>query len=249
MSASRIIRPVPGRPVFEGLPQRHYRVIEADPNWTYEAYSSKGDGTRSASAHYDVDGVDKICALPVGELAHPEGCHLFLWTTWPNLPQAFQVAAAWGFEYSASGFVWVKTRPGYRGKTIDLREDIFMGLGHTTRKNTEPCLLFRKGAPRRRTKDVRELVIGPEDDDAVVGDGADWPPIWSPLGRHSAKPAEIYCRVEAYSEGPYLTLYSRTTPKGWDAWGFEAGRFDGGQLGRPAKVLGAEGLPLFGRVA
>jgi N6-adenosine-specific RNA methylase IME4 len=54
--------------------------------------------------------VEDICALPVSKLAH-ENSHLHLWTTNAFLQEAFQVMAAWGFEYK-SCFVWVKPQMG-----------------------------------------------------------------------------------------------------------------------------------------
>jgi N6-adenosine-specific RNA methylase IME4 len=39
--------------------------------------------------------------------------------------------------------------------------DLHIGMGHTTRKGTEPCLLARRGHPRRLAKDVREVILAP----------------------------------------------------------------------------------------
>jgi hypothetical protein len=44
--------------------------------------------------------LDAIKALPVADFAAPNGW-LFLWTTWPMLMNAGDVAKAWGFTYAA----------------------------------------------------------------------------------------------------------------------------------------------------
>jgi N6-adenosine-specific RNA methylase IME4 len=75
-----------------------------------------------------------LAALPVKELAAPTGCHLFLWTSGPFLPQALRLIEAWGFKYSTRAFTWLKT---------------------------EIVLLARRGNCRRRRKDVRELILAP----------------------------------------------------------------------------------------
>jgi N6-adenosine-specific RNA methylase IME4 len=42
----------------------HYKVIYADPPWTFATYSKKGKG-RSAEAHYDTMTLADIKALPL----------------------------------------------------------------------------------------------------------------------------------------------------------------------------------------
>jgi N6-adenosine-specific RNA methylase IME4 len=141
-----------------------------------------------------------IKALPVGKIAGPD-CWLMLWTTGPHLPQALEVMDAWGFRYSSVGFVWVKLRRGYRQSLLGiLPSDIAMGLGFTTRKACEPCLLGRRSNPRRLRNDVRDV-------------------IHAPVREHSRKPDEFYERVEQFAPGPYLNLFARERRQGWDAWG------------------------------
>ena len=84
----------------------HYRVIYADPPWTFSTYSRKGKG-RSAEAHYDCMTLSDIKALPVAEWASDD-CVLLLWATDPLLEKAFDVIRAWGFTYKTVGFYWVK---------------------------------------------------------------------------------------------------------------------------------------------
>jgi N6-adenosine-specific RNA methylase IME4 len=87
-------------------PPGGFRVVYADPPWTFATYSDRGKG-RSAEAHYDCLSLDRICALPVKEWA-AEDALLLLWTTDPLLPQALRVVEACGFAYKTVGFYWVK---------------------------------------------------------------------------------------------------------------------------------------------
>jgi N6-adenosine-specific RNA methylase IME4 len=98
--------------VFDHLPRNRYRVIYADPPWTFETYSEKGKD-RSPERHYRVMTLNDIKALPVRKLA-ADDCVLFLWTTWPHLWQAREVIEAWGFTYRTLGFVWVKLNPSQK---------------------------------------------------------------------------------------------------------------------------------------
>ncbi len=111
---------------------KHYKVIYADPPWTFATYSRKGKG-RSAEAHYDCMSLADIKALPVAEWAAGD-CVLLLWTTDPLLEKALEIIRAWGFTYKTVGFYWAKlNRPeiSYNDRSF------FTGLGFWTRANPE----------------------------------------------------------------------------------------------------------------
>jgi N6-adenosine-specific RNA methylase IME4 len=187
-------------------PRRDYRVILADPPWTFGTWSDKGKG-RSAEAHYDTMTLEGIKALPVARWAAQDAI-LFMWATDPLLDRALEVIRAWGFTYKTVGFYWAKLSKG-TGRLLLTEADFFTGMGFWTRANPEPCLLATKGQPKRRSGAVRKLVIAPRRE-------------------HSRKPDEVQERIEQLVEGPYLEMFARTTRPGWDAWGMQAGLFDNG---------------------
>ena len=200
--------------VFAGLEARGYRALMCDPPWHFRARTalqmSNWTSRRDAEKHYRVMGVDDISSLPVASLVDPAGCHLFLWTTGPCLPQAFEVIKAWGFRYSAVAFTWVKLKKSYDAHQLrclpTAEADLHVGLGLTTRKNAEFCLLARRGNCKRESKKVREIIM-------------------SPVREHSRKPDEAYARVMEYCAGPYLEMFARTQRPGWTCWGNEVERF------------------------
>ena len=51
--------------------------------------------------------IEDLCALPVADLAAPDSA-LFLWATFPQLPEALRLIEAWGFTYKSVAFVWLK---------------------------------------------------------------------------------------------------------------------------------------------
>ena len=170
----------------------HYRVIYADPPWSFATYSRKGKG-RSAEAHYDCMGLDEIKVTPVADWAAGD-CALFLWATDPLLPRALEVIAAWGFIYKTVAFTWVKTTKDGTGFPI--------GCGFWTRANPELCLLATRGRPQRISRSVRQLILAPR-------------------RAHSRKPDEVYERIESLVPGPYLELFARRRRLGWESWGQE----------------------------
>jgi N6-adenosine-specific RNA methylase IME4 len=112
-----------------------------------------------------------------------------------------------GLKYSGIAFTWVKTLRSRADMLFITKQDFHVGLGYTTRKNTELCLLARKGSPKRVSRSVRELII-------------------APVREHSRKPDEVYDRIEAYIPGPYLELFARRTRHNWTAWGNQTNKFD-----------------------
>lgn len=88
------------------LPSDKYRVVYADPPWSYG--NTMPDYMGVQDDHYPTMTMREICALPVREMVE-DNAVLFLWVTSPILPESFDVVRAWGFEYKAS-FVWDKVK-------------------------------------------------------------------------------------------------------------------------------------------
>jgi len=182
-----------------------YKILYADPPWQYN--DSKGNDPKMGGITYDTMPTEKICELPVSGLA-AKNAALFMWATWPMLEEAFKVIEAWGFQYKNAAFVWVKQNP--RGSHPELFEvpaesrfNLYCGLGHYTRGNTEPCLLALRGSMERKDATVRQ-------------------PIIHPVMKHSRKPSETRNRIVRLFGGlSRVELFAREAPKGWDVWGNE----------------------------
>ncbi len=194
---------------FSAVPRKHYGLIYGDPAWRFKSYAPpKADakGRRDAERHYPTMSVEEIRAMPVREVA-AKNCHLIMWCSWPFLEIGLGVMKAWGFKYSSSFKVWAKLKKSFP-KTkafIQNPDDFHTGTGHTTRKNTEFCLLGRRGSPPRIDRSIRELIV-------------------SPVREHSRKP-DIHSEIVRYAGGPYLEMNARTQIPEWDQWGNEVGKF------------------------
>jgi N6-adenosine-specific RNA methylase IME4 len=180
-----------------------YRCIVVDPPWP-----QKGGGTLqgregwhdsngpSLPMKYGTMSLADIHALNVPALAHPDGCHLYLWTTNGFLRDAFDVLTAWGFTYSTT-LVWAKNPMGG-------------GLGGAYGISTEYCLYARRG---------NLPALG-----RVRGSWFNWKRPYDERGkpRHSAKPGDFYRLIEKVSPGPRMDMFARRAWPGWDAWGDQA---------------------------
>lgn len=91
------------------FPDGQYRVIYADPPWSYSD-GRTGDGMTATGAlhHYPTMSLAELKALDVAGIAAPDSV-LFLWATSPLLPDALELASAWGFRYRAC-FIWDKVK-------------------------------------------------------------------------------------------------------------------------------------------
>ena len=202
---------------FGLLSEHHYGAIALDPPWQFRGYVKAGVPQRAAKQHYPTMSFDELAALPVSRLAKNDAA-MFMWGIGSHMPQALALADHWGFTFSSKAFCWAKTRKTANDNLWDfvddrkfpkIQDDLFwhMGLGHTTRKNSEDCWLFRKGNPKRVSKGVRELIV-------------------APLREHSRKPDEFFDRAEALYAGPYCELFSREPRKGWSSWGNQMETFN-----------------------
>lgn len=173
-----------------------YRTIVADPPW--EITMKMGAGGRRARATevpYEMQTLEWIKALPVGDLAHPDGAHLYLWLTRELFREGIgaEIARAWGFR-PVSEVIWGLRNPGMGG---------FCGNGH------EPVLLASRGdLPWPKDK----LPQGVEF----------WRQAYLHGKVHSAKPEAFLDHVCEWSPEPRVELFARRARFGWDYWGNES---------------------------
>jgi site-specific DNA-methyltransferase (adenine-specific) len=171
--------------------QKKYNIIYADPPWKYKTDVSK---------HYETVPIKDIYTFPIDQI-EAENCALFLWVTFPILPQALETVQKWGFRYVTVAFNWIKINKN--------KKTPFVGLGNWTRANAEICVLGIKGKLKRRSNRVSQIVL-------------------SPLREHSRKPDEIRDKiVELMGDLPRIELFARQGAKGWDCWGNETKKFGG----------------------
>jgi N6-adenosine-specific RNA methylase IME4 len=173
------------------FPNKKYSIIYADPPWSYADRSCNGN----AAAHYSTMSIEDIKRLPISEICNDD-CVLFMWATYPLLPEALETVASWGFKFKSIAFQWVKQNKSGNG--------FFYGLGRWTRGNTEPCLLAVRGKPKRISASVHQLIV-------------------SPIRGHSQKPIEARDKiVQLMGDVPRIELFARDSAIGWDCWGDQA---------------------------
>jgi N6-adenosine-specific RNA methylase IME4 len=179
------------------LPAGQYRTILIDAPWRFFNWSAKGEEKNPVS-QYECLTMDQIRALPIRDLAHPDGCVIVSWATAPLLPEQIGILKDWGFDYSSMG-AWPK-----RSKT---GRTWAFGTGYRFRSAVEPFLLGTVNDPPLLARNVRNLLEGN-------------------VRAHSQKPDSQYAMCEALGAGPRCELFARVAWPGWDAWGNDLGKFD-----------------------
>ena len=177
-----------------------FRTILVDPPWQYENFSSKAHG--AAVSHYNGMTQAELEALPVAAVAEKNAA-LLMWGTWPKLPEMIPIIEAWGFRY-VTGFPWVKMARDAAPRR---------GIGWHSYGCSEFVLIGVRGT--RMTPAIADRQVGI---------------VFSPIGRHSAKPEQQYEFAEAYG-GPFLEMFARPEPAGLfpprEGWTFIGSGVDG----------------------
>lgn len=203
---------------LELRPAGGFSLIMADPPWSFDNYSAKGE-SKNPKAHYQCMDTDWIKLLPVSALA-AQDCLLWLWAINPMLPHALDTLYAWGFEFKTAG-TWVKrTKHG---------KDAF-GTGYVLRSSNEPFLIGAIGKPRT-TRSTRSTLPTYSAGLQPIATGGDWPieniTIEGVVRQHSQKPDEAFSAAEELMpDVQRIELFSRTTRPKWSAWGNQLGLLD-----------------------
>ena len=128
------------------------------------------------------------------DLAAPDSA-LFLWATFPQLPEALRLIEAWGFTYKSVAFVWLKKNK----RRI---------AGFT-------ALASGQGAMQKsacwQPRDIRSGRL-------PTSINSSFPR----LKPNSKKPDEARAKIiSLMGDLPRVELFARQTPPGWAVWGNE----------------------------
>jgi len=102
-------------------PSGSFRCIVIDPPWRYKttmavtgnALGRTKQNGRSGTVYATMT-IGDVAALPVGDLLHPEGTHVYLWTTNTHLEHAWGIMRGWGVEPKQL-LTWCKRPKGMIG--------------------------------------------------------------------------------------------------------------------------------------
>lgn len=178
--------------LIASLPIESVDFVHSDPPWAYSKAAPPGHGrVGQVGEHYEGVPTDAIARTICSAAPKAKAdAYLALWCTWPMLEQ-------WILEHAAARPLktprqslprWEQLTGGSWGKTDNRR-----GIGHHLLGDTEPLLVYRRGAPRPQPP-------GPISND------------WrAPRRTHSAKPVEVLAKLVRWACPPgglVLDLYA-----------------------------------------
>lgn len=174
------------------LPSDKYRILYADPPWSYgnSGIIGETDHYGHVGRHYPSMTISELCAMGDQIKAIVESdAVMFMWVTSPLLEECFPVIRAWGFKYKTS-FVWDKVKHNF---------------GHYNSVRHEMLLVCTRGSCTPDNSKLYDSVQTIERSDT-----------------HSEKPAEFRDIIDdLYPTGKRLELFARQSVNGWSGWGNE----------------------------
>ena len=184
-----------------------YSLIYADPPWSFEVYDKDSGLDKSPDVHYRTMKTNEIIDLPTSDMAAKDAL-LAMWVYDPMLPDALQIANAWGFKFITVLFRWIKTTDDQL-RMFDPTPKVAFGTGYHTRGGgCEEVWLFKRG------KGLPVLNHGIRKE------------FFSPRREHSRKPDEVPgWLIDLYGDVPRLEMFARTQRPGWDVFGNETNKF------------------------
>lgn len=171
-----------------------FRIIVADPPWTFDDRLEMSDTPRGAEANYPTLTIDDIAGLPVRALADDDAI-LVLWRPSSLAAEGLRVMQAWGFRQTQE-LVWYKATP----------TSIGFGMGRLFRAAKEVAFVGVRGSPYRHLQNraVRDVFVAPR-------------------LRHSAKPELVQDALEGmFPDSAYLEIFARRARPGWTCVGNQA---------------------------
>lgn len=214
-----------------------YGVIVADPPWEFKTWSKIPlESSRNASLHYKLMTREQIAELrPMIDDISDQDCALFLWATYPNIVDAFDIMYEWGFEFKTVCFTWVKTTKitHVSGDPIPLRlyKDLYVERTVYDGEQIEfddtdvyesVELRFHMGTGLWTRANPEIVLLGTRGKPQRSDNRSVRNLLLSPVGAHSEKPDEMFRRVELLMlDQRRIELFARKPRDGWDVWGDE----------------------------
>lgn len=194
---------------FVGPLVGQYQTILVDFPWPKA--QGGGKSKRGADKHYKLMKLRDIQAVPIPQLAHPDGAHLWMWAIGNQLDDAFRLIDQYGAKL-INCRPWVKAEEAWAVQKPDVLARRFYrpqrgGTGQYLDCDAEFLFFARFGKPMpyrthggKRIK-PRQTLYAPR------------------TSIHSQKPDKSREDIEIVSYGPRIELYARDVRPGWDVYG------------------------------
>jgi N6-adenosine-specific RNA methylase IME4 len=219
-----------------------FRVITADPPWSFSDKLTMSDVARGALSNYKVMTLKDIKDLPIKDFADPDGSILALWVPSSLLQEGLDTMKAWGFKHKQT-YIWVKTKKDpfekIRKIFLDLwkiqdafRDQVtpikFMSnmkkaiKGITGTAQLKDTLAFGMGRLFRQTHEICLIGINNKKIYKHLANKSQRSVSFGENLKHSAKPEHLQDELDImFPQGNRLELFGRRNKPGWICLGNE----------------------------
>lgn len=219
-----------------------FRVIVADPPWSFKDSLKMSDVARGASSNYKVMSISDIKQLPIKDFVDPDGSILALWVPSSMLQEGLDTMKAWGFKHKQT-YIWVKTKKDpfkkIRSIFLDLWKihDPFKDKitprkfiknmknsikGITGNAQLKDTLAFGMGRLFRQTHEI--CLVGTSNNKIYkhLENKSQRSVSFAENLKHSAKPEDLQDSLDTmFPQGTRLELFGRRKRDGWVCLGNE----------------------------
>jgi N6-adenosine-specific RNA methylase IME4 len=214
-----------------------FRVIVADPPWSFSDQLKMSDVKRGSQANYDVMTNSDIRELPMEQFISPTGSLIALWVPGSLLQDGMDTMKAWGFEQKQT-YVWVKNKKlpvsTILPSLVENIEGAIKSIGYVKKNWKEhfsyclrdfslgSMLAFGMGRHFRQTHEI--CLIGTSDNQIYqhLKNKSQRSVCLAPNLGHSSKPEALQDSLELmFPRGKKLELFARRHRPGWVCLGNE----------------------------
>lgn len=172
-----------------------FRVICADPPYSFKDKLSMSDVSRGAESNYSILSISDLKKLPIKDISENDAI-LALWCPSSLLKEGLDIMNIWGFEFKQT-HIWVKTKQEI--KNTDLNSCLSFGMGRLFRQTHEVVLLGTKGKIYNHLKNKSQRSVH-----------------FFPATKHSSKPENLQNMLDKmFPEGNRIELFARRKKLNW----------------------------------
>jgi N6-adenosine-specific RNA methylase IME4 len=231
---------------------KKFSIVVSDAPWSFEDKLSMSDVKRGAAANYPTLSIADIKALPVKEIADPNGCLLALWVPSSLLQDGLDTMTAYGFAQKQT-YIWVKVKKDIPNLLVKSTiknikdyikanslyfEDYLADFGlkellktHMNNFSLKNMLGFNLGRIFRNTHEI--CLIGTNNNNIYqqLANKSQRSVSFATNLKHSAKPEHLQDSLElmfpqAFQDGKCVELFARRQRPGWYCLGNEINGLD-----------------------
>lgn len=213
-----------------------FDIFVVDCPWSFSDGLTMSSTKRGAKSNYQTLSIDDLKALPVKDLANPNGALIALWVPSSLLQEGLNVMKAWGFQQKQT-YVWVKNKKEPFKSAISTLvdhmegaiEDIEkIGIRKYIKNNIQDIALnnilgFGMGHTFRQSHEIALIGINNTGIYKKLQNKSQRSVSFGQNEGHSIKPEHLQDSLDIMFDGEKIELFARRERKGWTCLGNEVG--------------------------